>query len=426
MKTSNPALPMPLIVIAWLALGMTASHAAANLLDPDEVDEIHRTREPFYLPDLLAAITDPDTGGAARDRALIAYGDIAARSGVAGEARDTVLDLMQAQVLDPERLMVARNVLRRLESVLPSVARTSMDLKLHGDVAPGETVTLRVIARSSSDVFKVALTVPDFVDLTTGAAFRDGPIDRLFEAQYKLPLVAGSPRSVGFDLLINEPGDYSVGVRMIVNYAAHDYEVITRRLRIVVTADGGSVRIRRASVGDADADLLPDVGDFCPGTPRGHRPDARGCSESQRLTGVVRLSEELGRLAAISDPTTAAYLLQLQGNADTALDALRGADAPVDASAAFDELDRLVYRLEFLGRLGILAPAASEHLLATALEIGVGVARHSLRSTRYESGTTVTYRAAFDLLRQGHARRTAGQPRAAISAYRSAWARIQR
>jgi len=221
----------------WLAvLAAVVVALAVSLpivLGSDTVDveylEAMRMDPPADYAEKLTSIVEEHEDPYVRERAVFTLVDIAVEGNETDEIIDFLKDLAMNEADDNVRTAAYAN-LDLIRDLFPPESKGSLELSLDGEIRHGAEVQL--VAEVSSTVDLEEAAIVGIISLPDG-------IELLSDGVVKVKLAAGVPQAVGFDLRLNETGEYIVSLALKLSFDRIDYEVIHKDVYLAVNESGG-------------------------------------------------------------------------------------------------------------------------------------------------------------------------------------------
>lgn len=175
---------------------------------------------------LLAKAREPY----ARERAVATLTEIAIRRNETERVVGFLEDL--AHTAEDESLRTTAYAhLELIRAYRPPPARGSLEVSVRGEIGKGRTVTLIATVTSTVDLEEEVLV---------GLSSLDGRIELLHRSEVqKVFLKAGKPRTVEFDLKLQETGHYFIPVTALLSFSRLDSEKLQTRGSLVVNESSG-------------------------------------------------------------------------------------------------------------------------------------------------------------------------------------------
>jgi len=164
-----------------------------------------------------------------RERAVFTMTDIAIDGNETDQIVDFLKDLAMNEKDDNVRTAAYANV-DLIRDLFPPESKGSLELSLDGDIRRGAAV--EIVAEVSSTVDLEEAAIVGIISLPDGIApVSDGVV--------KVKLAAGVPQRVGYDLRLDDTGEYIISFALKLSFDRIDYEVIHKGVYLAVSESGG-------------------------------------------------------------------------------------------------------------------------------------------------------------------------------------------
>lgn len=242
MKTANIlTILVPSIMIIML-LSLTVG-CGCNDDDDDETPDTEAQKQDIvdleetqlnpsedYVQDLIQVI-DESEDQYVRERAIFTLTDIAIRGNETEQVIDFLKDIAMNEHDENVRTSAYANI-DLIRDEYPLEKQGSLELLVNGEIRQGNIITL--VARISSAIDLEEVATVGIVSLPSG-------LDLLSDGVHKIQLEANVPVDIGFDLSLNETGQFIVPVALKLSFDRIDYEKIREEIGLVVNESDGEL-----------------------------------------------------------------------------------------------------------------------------------------------------------------------------------------
>jgi hypothetical protein len=210
-----------LAVVLPLALGsekVDVKYLESMRLDPPE----------NYIEKLMSIAQNNDDPYV-RERAVFTLVDIAVERNETEEIIDFLKVLAMDETEDNVRTAAYANI-DLIRDLFPPEKQGFLELHLSGDISKGSEVALIAEVSSAIDLEEEAIlgiiSLPDGIELLSTGVL-------------KLELEANVPKEVGFNLRLNQTGEYIVTVALKLSFDRIDYEEVHKDVHLIVNESDG-------------------------------------------------------------------------------------------------------------------------------------------------------------------------------------------
>jgi hypothetical protein len=210
------------VVVVVLAVSLPIALGSENV-DVEYLESM-RLDPPENYVEKLTSIVESHEDPYVRERAVFTLVDIAIDGNETEEIVDFLKDVAMNEPDDNVRTAAYANV-DLIRDLFPPDRKGSLELSLSGEISQGAEVQLIAEVLSSLDLEEEAIL--GIVSLPDG-------IELLSTGVLKVQLEANVPQEVGFDLRLNEPGDYVITVALKLSFDRIDYEEIRKNVYLAV------------------------------------------------------------------------------------------------------------------------------------------------------------------------------------------------
>lgn len=164
-----------------------------------------------------------------RERALFTLTDIAIRKNESGKVVSKLREIaLNEQNADLQSAAYANLAL--IETVVPTIPQSSMDVSVQGTIGPGQTI--KVIANITSQRLPTRAIV-GISHMPQGLDLQSSPIKNV-------KVVPGNFVSVPFTIMIRTSGRYKIPISLLVSYNRVESEKVNKNLYLTVNTTGGN------------------------------------------------------------------------------------------------------------------------------------------------------------------------------------------
>ncbi len=176
------------------------------------------------LKDIIVSGTDPYI----RERGIFTLTDIALRENDTDEIVDFLKDIAVNESNDNVRTAAYANV-DLIRQTHPLPRQGSLELTISGEIKKGSTITLIATISSSIEVS----------DAIIGIQRLHHDIEPVSSPATNVHLNAGETQRLEFELKLNETGEYTIPVTLMLSFDQVDYEEIHREVVLTVNETSG-------------------------------------------------------------------------------------------------------------------------------------------------------------------------------------------
>ena len=221
-------------VIAMLAVVLVVLAVALPLaLGSEEVDveylESMRLDPPENYIDKLMSIVQDNDDPYVRERAVFTLVDIA----VDGNETEEIIDFLKVIAMDETEDNVRTAAYANIDLIrglFPPEKKGFLELSLSGNIGKGSEISLIAEVSSAIDLEEEAIlgiiSLPDGIELLSTGVL-------------KLELEENVSKEVGFNLRLNQTGEYIITVALKLSFDRIDYEEIHKDVYLIVNESNG-------------------------------------------------------------------------------------------------------------------------------------------------------------------------------------------
>jgi hypothetical protein len=214
-----------LVVVLAVVLPLTLGSEEVNV----EYLESMRLDPPENYIEKLTSVAQDNDDPYIRERAVFTLTDIAVELNETEDIIDFLKVLAMDETEDDVRTAAYANI-DLIRDLFPPEKQGFLELHLSGNIGKGSEVAL--IAKVSSTIDLEEEAILGIISLPDG-------IELLSTGVLKLELEANVPKEVGFDLRLNQTGEYIITVALKLSFDRIDYEEVHKDVYLTVNESGG-------------------------------------------------------------------------------------------------------------------------------------------------------------------------------------------
>ena len=214
-----------IVVVLAVVLPLTLG---SEKVDVEYLESMRRDPPENYMEKLMSIAQDNDDPYV-RERAVFTLVDIA----IGGNETEKIIDFLKVLAIEEKEDNVRTAAYANIDLIrdlFPPEKKGFLELHLSGDISIGSEVTLIAEVTSTIDLEEEAIlgiiSLPDGIELLSTGVL-------------KLELEANVPKEVGFNLRLNQTGEYIITVALKLSFDRIDYEEVQKDVYLIVNESDG-------------------------------------------------------------------------------------------------------------------------------------------------------------------------------------------